>query len=128
MVFNYGLARSSTSSRGGLRIRLVPCETDKLQIFTAARIAERRLNDGVKLNHPEAVAYITDFALERIRRGDAVSDVREKGQHVLTEDDVMPGVVQLIPEISIEGTFPDGSKLVTIHHPILPKGESKKGG
>ncbi len=107
-------------------MRLVPREMDKLQIFTAARIAERRLKDGVKLNHPEAVAYITDFAIERIRRGDSVPEIREKSQHVLTEDDVMPGVAGMISMIEIEGTFPDGTKLVSIHTPILPKSASKE--
>lgn len=106
-------------------MRLVPREIDKLQIFTAARIAERRLNDGVKLNHPEAVAYITDFALERIRRGDSVPEIREKSQHVLTEDDVMPGVAGMISMLEVEGTFPDGTKLVSIHTPILPKSASE---
>ncbi|HUH78659.1 MAG TPA: urease subunit gamma [Methanoregula sp.] len=107
-------------------MKLVPRELDKLQIFTAARIAERRLKDGVKLNHPEAVAYITDFALERIRRGDTVAKVMEAGRHVLTADDVMPNVPEMIPLIAIEGTFPDGTKLVSIHNPIQPKTGGKK--
>jgi urease gamma subunit len=107
-------------------MKLVPRELDKLQIFTAARIAERRLKDGVKLNHPEAIAYISDFALERIRRGDSVAKVMESGRHVLTNDDVMPGVPEMIPLIAIEGTFPDGTKLVSIHNPIQPKTRGKK--
>ena len=107
-------------------MKLVPRELDKLQIFTAARIAERRLKDGVKLNHPEAIAYITDFALERIRRGDTVAKVMESGRHVLTNEDVMPGVPEMIPLIAIEGTFPDGTKLVSIHNPIQPKTGGKK--
>jgi urease subunit gamma len=118
----------SNQLRGGNTLRLVPRELDKLQIFTAARIAERRLKDGVKLNHPEAVAYIADFALERIRRGDTVAQVMEEGKHVLTTEDVMPGVPELIPMIAIEGTFPDGTKLVSIHHPIQPKGAGKGKG
>ena len=103
-------------------MKLVPRELDKLKIFTAARIAERRLQDGVKLNYPEAVAYISDFALERIRRGDSVATVMEAGRHVLTTEDVMPGVADMVSLIAIEGTFPDGTKLVSIHNPILPKG------
>jgi urease subunit gamma len=109
-------------------LKLVPRELDKLQIFTAARIAERRLKDGVKLNHPEAVAYIADFALERIRRGDTVAQIMEEGKHVLTTNDVMPGVPEMIPIIAIEGTFPDGTKLVSIHNPIQPKGAGKSKG
>ena len=107
-------------------MRLVPREMDKLTIFTAARIAERRLKDGVKLNYPEAVAYITDFALERIRRGDTVAKVMEAGRHVLTTDDVMPGVADMVSLIAVEGTFPDGTKLVSIHTPIQPKAGGKK--
>lgn len=107
-------------------MKLVPRELDKLQIFTAARIAERRLKDGVKLNYPEAVAYISDFALERIRRGDTVAKIMEEGRHVLTTDDVMPEVADMIPLIAIEGTFPDGTKLVSIHTPIQPKGGGRK--
>ncbi len=107
-------------------MKLVPRELDKLKIFTAARIAERRLNDGVKLNYPEAVAYITDFALERIRRGDTVAKVMESGRHVLTTEDVMPGVPEMVSLIAVEGTFPDGTKLVSIHNPIQPKAGGKK--
>ena len=107
-------------------MKLVPREQDKLQIFTAARIAERRLKDGVKLNYPESIAYITDFALERIRRGDTVAKVMEDARHVLNADDVMDGVPEMVTLIGIEGTFPDGTKLVSIHNPILPKGAGGK--
>lgn len=107
-------------------MKLVPRELDKLQIYTAARIAERRLKDGVKLNYPEAVAYISDFALERIRRGDSVATIMESGRHVLSTDDVMDDVPEMVSLIAIEGTFPDGTKLVSIHNPIQPKGGGKK--
>ena len=106
-------------------MKLTPREIDKLQIFTAARIAERRWKDGVKLNYPEAVAIIADHALERIRRGDSVAKIMEEGKHVLTTDDVLPGVSEMIPVVAIEGTFPDGTKLVSIHNPIQPKGGKK---
>jgi len=107
-------------------MKLAPRELDKLLIFTAARVAERRLKDGVKLNYPEAVAYIADCALERIRRGDSVAKVMEAGRHILTTDDVMPGVADMASLIAIEGTFPDGTKLVSIHNPIQPKSGGKK--
>ncbi|HVN66223.1 MAG TPA: urease subunit gamma [Methanomicrobiales archaeon] len=107
-------------------MKLVPRELDKMMVFTAARIAERRLKDGVKLNYPESVAYITDFALERIRRGDTVAKVMEAGRHVLTTEDVMPGVPEMVSLIAVEGTFPDGTKLVSIHDPIQPKAGGKK--
>ena len=107
-------------------MKLAPREIDKLMIFTAARVAERRLKDGVKLNYPEAVAYITDFALERIRRGDSVAKVMQEGRKVLTTDDVMHGVADMVNLIAIEGTFSDGTKLVSIHNPIQPKSGGKQ--
>ncbi len=101
-------------------MRLSPRDVDKLQVFTVARIAERRMKDGVKLNYPESVALIADFAFERIRRGDSVAKIMEEGRHVLTTEDVMPGVPEMIPVVAVEGTFPDGTKLVSIHNPIQP--------
>ncbi len=100
-------------------MELTPREKDKLLIFTASLLAERRLARGLKLNYPEAVALITAAILEGIRDGRSVADLMHAGTKVLTRDQVMPGVVEMIPEIQVEGTFPDGTKLVTVHHPIV---------
>ena len=99
-------------------MRLTEREIDKLLIFTAADVARRRRARGLKLNHPEAVALITAEVLEGIRDGRSVADLMTLGAQVLTRADVMEGVPELIPEIQIEGTFPDGTKLVTVHDPI----------
>lgn len=98
---------------------LTPREKDKLLIFTAALLAERRLARGLKLNVPEATALITASILEGARDGRTVADLMASGREVLTRDQVMPGVAELIPDIQIEATFPDGTKLVTVHHPIV---------
>lgn len=95
-----------------------------MMIFTAARMAERRLKDGIKLNYPEAVAIISDFAQERARKGEMVAAIAKDARHVLTTDDVMPEVPDMIELVQIEATFPDGTKLVSIHNPIQPKGAS----
>jgi urease subunit gamma len=105
-------------------MNLVPREVEKLMIFTAARMAERRLKDGVKLNYPEAVAIISDYAQEQARRGVKVAKIAKDARHVLTTDDVMPEVPDMIELVQIEATFPDGTKLVSIHNPIQPKGAS----
>lgn len=97
---------------------LTPREKDKLLIFTAALLAERRRARGLKLNHPEAVAYISAALLEWARDGKSVAELMGLGTSLLTRDDVMEGVAEMIPEIQIEATFPDGTKLVTVHHPI----------
>jgi urease subunit gamma len=97
---------------------LTPREKDKLLIFTAALLAERRKARGLKLNHPEAVALITAAILEGARDGAPVAQLMSDGKTVLTRDDVMEGVPELIPEIQVEATFPDGTKLVTVHQPI----------
>ncbi|MGA0610240.1 urease subunit gamma [Caldimonas sp. KR1-144] len=97
---------------------LTPREKDKLLIFTAALLAERRKARGLKLNHPEAVALITAEILEGARDGRTVAELMSAGQHVLTRADVMEGVAEMIPEIQVEATFPDGTKLVTVHQPI----------
>ena len=97
---------------------LTPREKDKLLIFTAALLAERRRARGLKLNHPEAVALITAAILEGARDGKTVAQLMGEGKHVLRRDDVMDGVAEMIPEIQVEATFPDGTKLVTVHHPI----------
>jgi urease subunit gamma/beta len=99
-------------------MRLTEREVDKLLIFTAADVARRRRARGLKLNHPEAVALITAEVLEGIRDGRSVSELMAFGATVLTRDDVMEGVPEMIHEIQVEGTFPDGTKLVTVHDPI----------
>ena len=97
---------------------LTPREKDKLLIFTAALLAERRKARGLKLNHHEAVALITAAILEGARDGKTVAALMSDGKTVLTRDDVMAGVPEMIPEIQVEATFPDGTKLVTVHQPI----------
>jgi len=99
-------------------MRLTEREIDKLLIFTAADVARRRRTRGLKLNHPEAVALITAEVLEGIRDGKSVADLMALGAQVLTRADVMEGIAEMIPEIQVEGTFPDGTKLVTVHDPI----------
>jgi urease gamma subunit len=99
-------------------MRLSPREVEKLHIFTAADVARRRRTRGLKLNHPEAVALISAEVLEGIRDGRSVSDLMSLGTQVLTREDVMDGVPEMIREIQVEGTFPDGTKLVTVHDPI----------
>jgi len=98
---------------------LTPREKDKLLIAMAAMVARRRLERGVKLNHPEAVALISDFILEGARDGRTVAEMMENGAHVLTRAQVMDGIAEMIPEIQVEATFPDGTKLVTVHQPIV---------
>jgi urease gamma subunit len=99
-------------------MRLTEREIDKLLIFTAAEVARRRRERGLKLNHPEAVAVITAAVLEGIRDGKSVADLMALGAGVLGRDDVMEGIPEMVREIQVEGTFPDGTKLVTIHDPI----------
>ena len=99
-------------------MQLTPREKDKLLIAMAAMVARRRLQRGVKLNHPEAVALISDFILEGARDGRAVAELMAEGAHVLTRAQVMDGIAEMIPEIQVEATFPDGTKLVTVHEPI----------
>ena len=99
-------------------MRLTEREIDKLLIFTAADVARRRRARGLKLNHPEAIALITAEVLEGIRDGRSVAELMSLGATVLTRDDVMEGMPEMIREIQVEGTFPDGTKLVTVHDPI----------
>ena len=99
-------------------MNLTPREKDKLLIAMAAMVARKRLERGVKLNHPEAVALITDFILEGARDGRTVAELMEAGAHVLTRAQVMESIPEMIHDIQVEATFPDGSKLVTVHNPI----------
>lgn len=100
-------------------MELTPREKDKLLIFTAGLLAERRKARGLKLNYPEAVALITAFILEGARDGKTVAELMYDGTTVLKREEVMDGVPELIPDIQVEATFPDGTKLVTVHHPIV---------
>ena len=99
-------------------MNLTPREKDKLLISMAAMVARRRLERGVKLNYPEAIALISDFVVEGARDGCTVADLMQAGAHVVTRDQVMEGIAEMIPDIQVEATFPDGSKLVTVHNPI----------
>jgi urease subunit gamma len=92
---------------------------EKMMIFTASEIARRRKEKGLKLNYPESLALITWEIIEGAREGKGVSELMESGRHILTKEDVMPGVSEMIDEIQVEATFPDGTKLVTVHEPII---------
>ncbi|NMJ67340.1 MAG: urease subunit gamma [Marine Group I thaumarchaeote] len=98
---------------------LLPRELDKLHIFMAAELARKRKQRGLKLNHPESVALIADHVLEGARDGKSVSELMSSGKNVLKKDDVLPGVLEIIHTIQVEATFNDGTKLVTIHDPIV---------
>ena len=99
-------------------MQLTPREKDKLIIAMAAEVARKRLARGVKLNHPEAIAIISDFVVEGARDGRTVAELMQAGAEVLSTDDVMPGIAEMIHDIQVEATFPDGTKLVTVHEPI----------
>ena len=99
-------------------MRLTQREQDKLMIAMAAMVARRRLERGVKLNHPESIALITDFVVEGARDGRRVADLMEAGAQVITRDQVMEGIAEMIHDVQVEATFPDGVKLVTVHDPI----------
>lgn len=99
-------------------MHLTPREKDKLLVAMAAMVARRRLERGVRLNHPEAVALITDYVVEGARDGRSVADLMEAGAHVVGRDQVMDGIADMVAEVQVEATFPDGTKLVTVHHPI----------
>ncbi len=99
-------------------MQLTPREKDRLLVAMAAEVARRRLARGVKLNHPEAIALIADFVVEGARDGRPVADLMEAGAHVVTRAQCMEGVPEMIPEVQVEATFPDGTKLVTVHDPI----------
>jgi urease subunit gamma/beta len=108
-------------------MELLPREKDKLLLFTAALLAERRKARGLKLNYPEAVAYISAAVLEGARDGLTVAELMARGTELLGPDDVMDGVAEMIHEVQVEATFPDGTKLVTIHHPIARKNQLAPG-
>jgi urease subunit gamma len=99
-------------------MNLTPREKDKLLISMAAIVARKRLERGVKLNHPEAVALISDFVVEGARDGRTVADLMQAGAHVITREQVMEGIAEMIHDVQVEATFPDGTKLVTVHEPI----------
>ncbi len=99
-------------------MNLTPREKDKLLISMAATVARRRLERGVKLNHPEAIALISDFVVEGARDGRSVADLMQAGAQVITRDQVMEGIAEMIHDVQVEATFPDGTKLVTVHEPI----------
>ncbi|CCE23456.1 MULTISPECIES: urease subunit gamma [Methylotuvimicrobium] len=99
-------------------MQLTPREKDKLLLFTAALLAERRKDRGLKLNYPEAVAYISAAIMEGARDGRTVAELMEYGRTLLNKEDVMDGVCEMLPEVQVEATFPDGTKLVTVHNPI----------
>ncbi|APH55485.1 Urease gamma subunit [Granulibacter bethesdensis] len=99
-------------------MHLTPREKDKLLIAMAAQVARRRLERGVKLNHPEAIALITDFVVEGARDGRSVAEMMRDGATILTREQVMEGVAEMIHDVQVEATFPDGTKLVTVHNPI----------
>ena len=99
-------------------MQLTPREKDKLIVAMAAIVARKRLDRGVKLNHPEAIALITEFVIEGARDGGSVADLMENAAHVVSKAQVMDGISEMIHDIQVEATFPDGTKLVTVHHPI----------
>ena len=99
-------------------MHLTPSETEKLLLATAGMVARDRLDRGVLLNYPESVALLSTWVIERAREGASVPDLMERGRHVLTRDQVMPDVAAMLTDVQVEATFPDGRKLVTLHHPI----------
>ena len=120
-----GIRQLGSRKSGRCTLLLTPTELERLTIYVAAELARKHKAKGLKLNHPEAVAYIVDEILEGAREGRSVADLISWGSTLLTSDDVMPGVAELMPMIQVEGTFPDGTKLVTVHDPIRPGSEKR---
>ena len=118
-IFRAALRGRARLLQDGAQMELTPREKDKLLLFTAALVAERRLARGLKLNYPEAMALISAAVMEGARDGKSVAQLMSEGRSVLTRADVMEGVPEMIPEIQVEATFPDGTKLVTVHQPIV---------
>jgi urease subunit gamma len=112
-------SHSKAKQKSAVNMELTPREKDKLLIFTAALLAERRKARGLKLNYPEAVAFISAAVMEGARDGKTVAQLMSEGRTVLTRADVMDGIAEMIPDIQVEATFPDGTKLVTVHQPIV---------
>jgi len=112
------LSGIADSSDEGAAMHLSPQERDKLLIHVAAELARARRTRGLKLNYPEAVAFITSHLLELARDGKSVAEIMSAGREILARDDVMDGVSDMIAEVQVEATFPDGTKLITVHHPI----------
>ena len=102
-------------------MKLTPREKDKLMVSMAAIVARKRLDRGIKLNYPEAIALITDFVIEGAREGKTVAKLMEEGGKIISEDECMDGISQMITDVQVEATFPDGTKLVTVHYPIRKK-------
>jgi len=102
----------------GAKVNLTPREKDKLLVSMAALVARRRLERGVRLNYPETIALISDFVLEGARDGQTVADLMHRGAQLISRGQVMEGVAEMIPDVQIEATFPDGTKLVTVHEPV----------
>jgi urease subunit gamma/beta len=120
LTSRYACSRPDDHEPEERHVLLTPTEMERLTIFTAAELARRRRAKGLKLNHPEAIAFIADEILEGAREGRSVADLIGHGSTILTSDDVMPGVADLMPMLQVEATFPDGTKLVTVHEPIRP--------
>ncbi|MFT6986206.1 MAG: urease subunit gamma [Psychromonas sp.] len=118
-LFNREFGTPNWHTEEEIIMDLLPREKDKLLIFTAALLAERRLKRGVKLNYPEAMAYISMEIIEGARDGRSVAEMMDYGRTLLTRDQVMDGIAELIPEVQVEATFVDGTKLVTVHNPII---------
>jgi len=117
-VAKIGKKKQAYIMKGGEKLKLSPVEQEKLMLFLAGELALKRKNRGIKLNYPEAVAIISCFILEGAREGKTVAELMSEGKHVLTADDVMEGVPEMIHDVQVEATFPDGTKLVTVHSPI----------
>jgi urease subunit gamma len=109
---------SGSAEESGVNVNLTPREKDKLLISMAALVARRRLERGLKLNYPETVALISDFVLEGARDGETVAHLMDRGAHLISREQVMEGIAEMIPDVQIEATFPDGTKLVTVHEPV----------